>query len=117
MGRWVAVVRDRQGRLLAINGPGERPRLAHGSVDAEKPVPSQVCEYLRGEQPGILSDFPELVAIEGRGGTEFVFVFLVRAGEGASPSVAGWTWIEPRRLAGSLDAEDQRFVSLCPPDS
>ncbi len=116
MGRWVAVVRDRQGRLLAINGPGDRSRLARGSFDVKKPMPSQVCEYLCSEPPGIRNAVPELVAIEGRGDTEFVFVFLVHAGECASLSVAGWTWIDPRHLVGSLDAEDQRLVSLCLPD-
>lgn len=107
------MVRDRQGRLLALNGPGGSLSLAGGSVDAEKPVPSQVRDYLRSEPPGIRNAVPELIAIEGRGATGFMFVFLVHAGAGASPSIAGWTWIDPSRLVGSLDAEDRRLVSLC----
>jgi hypothetical protein len=108
----VLVVREQDGRVLAVPSPTGQLRLPETELDAWLPITTQV-EALMGELLLQIAT-PSLVAVDGtpgRGGVTFLYAATT---ESASARSSGGVWLGPDLAASGLGNKDRRLVRLCP---
>jgi hypothetical protein len=106
----VLVVREGDGRVLAIPSPSGRLRLPDIQLDAWIPIPTQVEGLLI--QLTRERSTPALVAVDGTPGKEGVS-FLYAATIDSSPAKSSHEiWLDADDAARSLGSRDKRLIQI-----
>jgi hypothetical protein len=107
----VLVVREQDGRVLAVPSPTGQLRLPETQLDPWLPITTQV-EALVAELLLQIST-PSLVALDGTPGPDGVTFLYAATTKSASARSSDGVWLGPDVAASRLGSKDRRLLELC----
>ena len=108
----VLVVRNSDGRVLALASQSEGLRLPRLQLDAWRPIPLQVESWLYTSSLHTMT--PCLVGVEGTPGWVGInFLSVVHVDDSTLVESSEGVWLEPEVAASKLSREESRLLYIC----